>query len=123
MTKIAYVKQVRLCTQKNLEFSLFTLLPFVLQFRAIPCLVQSDIFFQHLTVRDQLTYTALLRMPGAMRTEVKHEEVNKVIRILRLTKVADSPIKLLSGGEKKRVNIGTELLTDPGVLLLDEPTR
>ena len=62
-------------------------------------------------------------MPGAMRTEVKHEEVNKVIRILRLTKVADSPIKLLSGGEKKRVNIGTELLTDPGVLLLDEPTR
>eukprot|EP00977_Amphora_coffeiformis_P019959 scaffold7703_cov185-Amphora_coffeaeformis.AAC.1 len=83
---------------------------------------QSDIFFEHLTVRDQLTYTALLRMPGAMRTEVKHEEVNKVIRVLRLTKVADSSIRLLSGGEKKRVNIGTELLTNPGVLLLDEPT-
>ena len=82
---------------------------------------QNDIFFGHLTVRDQLTYTALLRMPGDMRTELKHNEVDKVIRMLRLTKVADSPIKLLSGGEKKRVNIGTELLTDPGVLLLDEP--
>ena len=83
---------------------------------------QSDIFFEHLTVRDQLTYTALLRMPSHMRNELKHEEVEKVIRLLRLTKVADSAIKLLSGGEKKRVNIGTELLTDPGVLLLDEPT-
>ena len=62
-------------------------------------------------------------MPGSMRTEAKHEEVNKVIRVLRLTKVADSAINLLSGGEKKRVNIGTELLTDPSVLLLDEPTR
>lgn len=62
-------------------------------------------------------------MPGNMRTELKHEEVDKVIQLLRLTKVADSSINLLSGGEKKRVNIGTELLTDPCVLLLDEPTR
>ena len=42
--------------------------------------------------------------------------------MLRLSKVADSPIMLLSGGEKKRVNIGTELLTSPMVLMLDEPT-
>ena len=61
-------------------------------------------------------------MPGELQTERKHEEVDKVIQMLRLSKVADSPINLLSGGEKKRVNIGTELLTDPGVLLLDEPT-
>ena len=84
--------------------------------------MQSDVFFEHLSVRDQLTYTALLRMPGQMHTEMKHKEVEKVIRMLRLTKVADSAINLLSGGEKKRVNIGTELLTDPAVLLLDEPT-
>jgi len=83
---------------------------------------QADIFFQHLTVRDQFTYTALLRMGEKIPLSEKYEAVDRVIRNLRLTKVSESPIRLLSGGEKKRVNIGTELLTDPDVLLLDEPT-
>jgi len=83
---------------------------------------QADIFFEHLTVRDQLGYTAMLRLPQAWTKQKKMDEVEQIIRLLRLTKVADSKIKLLSGGEKKRVNIGTELLTDPEVMLLDEPT-
>lgn len=83
---------------------------------------QADIFFSHLSVRDQLTYTALLRMPQEWHVADKMEEVEKILHMLRLTNVAESPIHLLSGGEKKRTNIGTELLTDPSVLLLDEPT-
>ena len=77
---------------------------------------QADIFFGHLTVRDQFTYTALLRMPASTSTIEKHQEVDKLIHLLRLSKAADSPIMMVSGGEKKRVNIGTELLTDPEVL-------
>lgn len=83
---------------------------------------QADIFFSHLSVRDQLTYTALLRLPQDWPTEDKLAEVDRILQMLRLTDVAESPIRLLSGGEKKRTNIGTELLTDPSVLLLDEPT-
>jgi ABC-type multidrug transport system ATPase subunit len=83
---------------------------------------QQDVFFQHLTILDQLTYTALLRLPSSLPKSEKIAEVNRTIKLLRLSKVADSPIMLLSGGEKKRVNICTELLTDPVVLLLDEPT-
>lgn len=83
---------------------------------------QADIFFEHLTVQDQLTYTALLRLPDTQTKDQKHAEVTKIMRLLRLTKVAESPIRMCSGGEKKRVNIGTELLTDPAILLLDEPT-
>jgi ABC-type multidrug transport system ATPase subunit len=83
---------------------------------------QADIFFQHLTVRDQFTYTALLRLPSTMSTDEKVAEVDHIISLLRLHKVSESPIKMLSGGEKKRVNIGTELLTKPAVILLDEPT-
>jgi ABC-type Fe3+/spermidine/putrescine transport system ATPase subunit len=84
---------------------------------------QADVFFTHLTVRDQLGYTAFLRLPQAWSKARKLEEVERIISLLRLNKVADSKISLLSGGEKKRVNIGTELLTDPSCLLLDEPTR
>lgn len=76
---------------------------------------QQDIFFDHLTVRDQLLYTALLRS----KTET---DVDWVLQTLRLQKVAESSISTVSGGERKRVNIGTELLTDPSVLLCDEPT-
>ena len=83
---------------------------------------QADIFFTHLTVRDQLGYTAFLRLPQEWPAETKRNEVERIIKLLRLTKVADSKIQMLSGGEKKRVNIGTELLTDPSILLLDEPT-
>jgi ABC-type multidrug transport system ATPase subunit len=83
---------------------------------------QEDIFFTHLTVRDQLAYTAFLRLPQAWPRAEKLAQVDETIRALRLTKVQDSPIKLLSGGEQKRVNIGTELLTNPSCLLLDEPT-
>mmetsp|Transcript_10758 Transcript_10758/g.19788 ORF Transcript_10758/g.19788 Transcript_10758/m.19788 type:complete len:635 (-) Transcript_10758:82-1986(-) len=83
---------------------------------------QADIFFTHLTVRDQLGYTAFLRLPQAWSKVQKLQEVERIIKLLRLTKVADSKIQMLSGGEKKRVNIGTELLTDPSILLLDEPT-
>ena len=80
---------------------------------------QQDIFFDHLTVRDQLTYTAFLRLGDNYTKEEKRNEVNKVVELLRLQKCADTPIRLCSGGEKKRVNIGTELLTNPDLIMLD----
>ena len=83
---------------------------------------QSDLFFGHLTVRDQLTYTALLRLPSAWPRARKDDEVDRVIKRLRLGKCADTAISAVSGGERKRVNIGSELLTDPAIVLLDEPT-
>ena len=83
---------------------------------------QADVFFEHLTVKDQLGYTAMLRLPQEWTKRKKMDEVERIIQLLRLNSVANSEIRMLSGGEKKRVNIGTELLTDPSVLLLDEPT-
>ena len=48
--------------------------------------------------------------------------MNHVLKTLRIEKCADTKIMLISGGEKKRCNIGTELLTNPSIILLDEPT-
>ena len=52
----------------------------------------------------------------------KVDEVERTIRRLRLSRCANTPMNMISGGEKKRVNIGSELLTDPAIVLLDEPT-
>ncbi|GMH51129.1 hypothetical protein TL16_g00945 [Triparma laevis f. inornata] len=90
--------------------------------RMVAYVTQSDIFFEHLTVRDQLLYTALLRLPEKMEFKEKVAEVDRVIDQLKLNKCQNTPIMLISGGEKKRTNIGTELLTDPQIILLDEPT-
>src|SRR3546814_20279854 len=49
-------------------------------------------------------------------------QVDTVMKKLNITKCANTPIMMVSGGEQKRVNIGTELLTNPSVILLDEPT-
>mmetsp|Transcript_89258 Transcript_89258/g.172896 ORF Transcript_89258/g.172896 Transcript_89258/m.172896 type:complete len:594 (+) Transcript_89258:3-1784(+) len=90
--------------------------------RSIAYVTQEDVFFDHLTIRDQLTYTALLRLPKNWSRKQKDNEVQQVVSRLRLTRCVDTPIVLISGGERKRVNIGSELLTNPPVLLLDEPT-
>ena len=90
--------------------------------RMIAYVMQEDIFFEHLTVRDQLLYTALLRLPDSDTFASKLAAVDAVISQLKLTKCENTPIILISGGEKKRTNIGTELLTDPQAILLDEPT-
>jgi len=55
------------------------------------------------------------------------ERVNRLIKELGLTrckntKVGNSLIRGISGGERKRTSIGVELLTNPSMLFLDEPT-
>ena len=65
--------------------------------RKIAYIKQKDIFFDHLTVKDQLMYTAFLRLGDDYSKEAKMAEVEKVIRLLRLEKCADTQIMLVSG--------------------------
>ena len=90
--------------------------------RRIAYVLQEDLFFDELTVRQQLYITAQLRLPDTLSPNDKQLAVDNVLHALHITKCADTKIKLVSGGERKRCNIGTELLTNPSVILLDEPT-
>uniref|UniRef100_A0A1A8FRI0 ATP-binding cassette, sub-family G (WHITE), member 2a n=1 Tax=Nothobranchius korthausae TaxID=1143690 RepID=A0A1A8FRI0_9TELE len=89
--------------------------------------VQDDVVMGTLTVRENLTFSAALRLPSSISQQEKDQKVNKLIQELGLGRVADSKvgtqlIRGISGGERKRTNIGMELIIDPPVLFLDEPT-
>lgn len=83
---------------------------------------QDDIIHPQLTIRRSLHYAAMLRMPRNVRPEQRRKRIDEVMSILELTERAETPISMLSGGQRKRVSIGVELLTEPNLLYLDEPT-
>ena len=88
--------------------------------------MQEETLVDVLTVRETLIYSASLRTTKS-RKEIE-SSVKAVLTELGLSHVADSQIgsvktfRGISGGEKKRVSIGMELMACPPVLLLDEPT-
>uniref|UniRef100_A0A3Q2PT97 Broad substrate specificity ATP-binding cassette transporter ABCG2 n=1 Tax=Fundulus heteroclitus TaxID=8078 RepID=A0A3Q2PT97_FUNHE len=89
--------------------------------------VQEDVVMGTLTVRQNLSFSAALRLPTSVPQSEKEARVEHLIRELCLSKVADSKVgspmtRGISGGERKRTNIGMELIIDPAVLFLDEPT-
>jgi len=83
---------------------------------------QKDIIHMELTVYQALDYAAQLRMPGDTTPDERHKRVMEVLADLDLTHRKDVQISGLSGGQQKRVSIGVELLTKPGLFFLDEPT-
>ncbi|XP_069781699.1 broad substrate specificity ATP-binding cassette transporter ABCG2-like isoform X1 [Narcine bancroftii] len=89
--------------------------------------VQDDVVMGTLSVRENFQFSAALRLPSTINNKERNERIDQVIKELGLTKVAESKvgtqfIRGVSGGERKRVNIGMELIIDPSVLFLDEPT-
>lgn len=78
-----------------------------------------------MTVRECLEFAAKLKLPGTLPEKIAR--VNRLIHDLKLTKCSNTRIggplvKGVSGGERKRTSIGVELITDPSLIFLDEPT-
>jgi ABC-type multidrug transport system ATPase subunit len=83
---------------------------------------QRDIIHMELTVYQALDFAAQLRMPKDTSKAERHKRIMEVLNDLDLTHRKDVQISGLSGGQQKRVSIGVELLTSPGLFFLDEPT-
>ncbi|KAF2878078.1 ABC transporter-like protein [Massariosphaeria phaeospora] len=89
--------------------------------------IQQDILLPTLTVRETLMYAAQLRLPPSITQEERKRLVEEVIMELGLKEAADTRIgnhehRGCSGGERRRTSIGVQLLSNPSLLWLDEPT-
>jgi ABC-type multidrug transport system ATPase subunit/pSer/pThr/pTyr-binding forkhead associated (FHA) protein len=83
---------------------------------------QESVTHDQLTAKSALGYAAELRFPPDITENDRSQRVDEVLGQLEMTQHANTRIVRLSGGQKKRVNIGLELLTKPSLLFLDEPT-
>eukprot|EP00927_Polykrikos_kofoidii_P044079 TRINITY_DN38144_c0_g1_i1.p1 TRINITY_DN38144_c0_g1~~TRINITY_DN38144_c0_g1_i1.p1 ORF type:complete len:857 (+),score=126.03 TRINITY_DN38144_c0_g1_i1:41-2611(+) len=98
------------------------------QFKSVVGFVpQEDVVHEMLTVREQIHYAAELRNACGTPRAVINAIVQDVLRVMQIDHIETSIVggvkqRGISGGQRKRVNIGLELAACPTVLFLDEPT-
>jgi ABC-type multidrug transport system ATPase subunit len=83
---------------------------------------QDDIVHRDLSVQQALYYTARMRLPRDFRRSQIKERVNEVLDEVEMRHRRRHLVRSLSGGERKRVSIALELLANPSIFFLDEPT-
>lgn len=87
---------------------------------------QEDLLFENLTVYENMFYYGRIKAPELDSAELDRKIIN-VLTELGISDKRDQIVgapdaRVLSGGERKRLNIGLELISDVSVLVLDEPT-
>jgi len=87
---------------------------------------QDDLLIEELTVFQNLYFNAKLCFDGFSEQKIIRTVIKVLIDLdlnaIRNLKVGDSLNKFISGGQRKRVNIALELMREPSILIVDEPT-
>ncbi|MDX8376962.1 MAG: ABC transporter ATP-binding protein [Mariprofundales bacterium] len=82
---------------------------------------QDDVLHSSLGVEQSLDFAARLRLP-TMASKERRKLIQNLLHKLDLHERSNTRIHRLSGGQRKRVSIGVELLNRPKLMILDEPT-
>ena len=94
--------------------------------RYVTYIPQDDAFDDHLTIEENLQFAAAIRSPHLSRRDRARRIEGKLIELglsERRDSIVGSPVKkTLSGGERKRLNIGLDMIGSADVFLFDEPT-
>ncbi|XP_059609154.1 protein brown [Phlebotomus argentipes] len=83
---------------------------------------QNDSLINQLTIEEHLTFIGQLKYSRTMSQDRRKITIQKILTQLGLGSLASSRIATLSGGERKKLNLATELLGEPSFLFCDEPT-
>ena len=86
--------------------------------RGTAMMFQNYALFPHLSVRENVAFS--LRMKGVNKA-TRHARANELLELVDMLNLADRLPAQLSGGQQQRVALARALITDPKVLLLDEP--
>ncbi len=94
--------------------------------RYVSYIPQEDAFDEHLTIAENLQFAAAIRSPHLSRRDRTRRLDAKLLELglsERRDSIVGSPVKkTLSGGERKRLNIGLDMIGSADVYLFDEPT-
>jgi ABC-type multidrug transport system ATPase subunit len=82
---------------------------------------QDDVLYPLLTVRENVALALALRLPPG-QAESSQERMDTALKQLSLGEHADKLVRVLSGGQRKRVSVALEWTCQPELLMLDEPT-
>ncbi|SEN17329.1 ABC transporter ATP-binding protein [Bradyrhizobium sp. OK095] len=86
--------------------------------RGTAMMFQSYALFPHLTVLDNVAFA--LKMRGVDRT-IRHKRAGELLELVAMSPYAARLPAQLSGGQQQRVALARALITEPQILLLDEP--
>lgn len=89
--------------------------------REIAYLPQEPLLRDSLTVLETLRLAARISLPKDYSAEETDARARELLNLLHITELESSRISVLSGGERRRVAIASQLMGAPGLILLDEP--
>uniref|UniRef100_A0A8C8W612 ABC transporter domain-containing protein n=1 Tax=Peromyscus maniculatus bairdii TaxID=230844 RepID=A0A8C8W612_PERMB len=81
---------------------------------------QKDVVMHTVTVRENIEFSAALRLPMTVKRDERRRRIDEVLELLHLDEVAN--VKVISKELRKKTSVAMELVTEHPILFLDDPT-
>ncbi|XP_023304678.2 ATP-binding cassette sub-family G member 4 isoform X1 [Lucilia cuprina] len=95
----------------------------LLEFRKMSSYIAQDFaMLDLLTVEETLKISTELKLSTQTKQKEKEQIINDILQMLNMERSRHTLVRNLSGGERKRLSIGVELVTNPPIMFFDEPT-